>query len=159
MLNPMATLGKRLKQVRKERGLTQHDLARRVCKINPLLSTKHTTISSIERGQSEAPTILNELAIALGVTDTWLRTGRGQKESKAVTVQEIGLIVDQIREAIVGALEALDHSADDAREIAELVLEVAQDSQVDGEAPDLRYRRMITATLVRRFLQARKLQT
>lgn len=159
MLNPMATLGKRLKQVRKERGLTQHDLARRVCKINPLLSTKHTTISSIERGQSEAPTILNELAIALGVTDTWLRTGKGQKESKAVTVQEIGLLLEQFRESLIGALEATGHSSDDANEIAQLIFECAQDSQADGEAADLRYRRMISATLVRRFLQAKKLQT
>lgn len=150
------SLGKRIRQTRLERKWTQADLAQRVCKINPHLSTKDTTISSIERGQSEAPTILNELAIALGVTETWLRTGKGSKESATVTVQEIELLLEQFREALCGALEALGHSSDDAAEIAQLVFECAQDSQVDGEAHDLRYRRMISSTLVRRFLQAKK---
>jgi transcriptional regulator with XRE-family HTH domain len=71
----MSELGKRVAQVRKEHGWTQRELARRVRSVNPELETTFTTISSIEIGKSEAPTILTELAIALGVSATWLRTG------------------------------------------------------------------------------------
>ena len=65
----MATIGERLRQVRRTYKVTQVELAQRV-------GVAHSTIVRIERGQAK-PTIetVEKLATALGVEATWLAFG------------------------------------------------------------------------------------
>jgi transcriptional regulator with XRE-family HTH domain len=68
----MSDVGKRVRALRKSRGLTQVVLAKRVGVSQP-------AISDIERGDTTAmlgPT-LSELAKALGTNADWLLTGKG----------------------------------------------------------------------------------
>jgi transcriptional regulator with XRE-family HTH domain len=152
----MPQLGNRIAQARNEKGWTQAELARQVRRINPALDTKVSTISSIEIGKSQSTTILNELAIALGVSETWLRTGKGPKQAEQVSSTEVDLILEHVMEAIKASYEAI--GVPDAGELAQLVLESAQEPLVAGETPNLRERRMIVASLVRRFLLTKQSQ-
>ncbi len=68
--NVAMTIGQRLKQVRKERHLTQVELAARV-------GMKQSTLSDLELGKSAGTTNLAVVANVLGVNALWLETGRG----------------------------------------------------------------------------------
>jgi transcriptional regulator with XRE-family HTH domain len=65
----MNELGKRLRDARNARGLTQKDLARKS-------GVSQATISDIERGRNESSKELPALAMALGVSVDALVTGR-----------------------------------------------------------------------------------
>lgn len=88
--NIAMTIGQRLKQVRKERGLTQVELAARV-------GMKQSTLSDLELGKSAGTTNLAVVASVLGVNALWLETGRGERVAvvaKGLTTDEKRLIVD-----------------------------------------------------------------
>ena len=70
--NIAMTIGQRLKQVRKELGLTQIELAARV-------GLKQSTLSDLELGKSAGTTNLAVVANAIGVSALWLETGRGER--------------------------------------------------------------------------------
>lgn len=70
--NTAMTIGQRLKQVRKELGLTQMELAARV-------GLKQSTLSDLELGKSAGTTNLAVVANAIGVNALWLETGRGER--------------------------------------------------------------------------------
>ena len=59
------SLGERVRQLRKERGLSQMELAKAV-------GMRQQGIQSIEEGKSQRPRKLRELAAALGTTEEWL---------------------------------------------------------------------------------------
>ncbi|MBA2689638.1 MAG: helix-turn-helix transcriptional regulator [Burkholderiales bacterium] len=68
------TIGSRIKEVRKERGLSQVELAN-------LAGVKQSSISELERGESKQPNAANLLKISrlLGVSPDWLIHGKGRK--------------------------------------------------------------------------------
>ncbi|MEB2554076.1 helix-turn-helix domain-containing protein [Burkholderia cenocepacia] len=76
----MNTLGTRIKSARKEAGLTQVELAKKVHITQP-------TLSDLENGHTDSTSSLVELAMALGVRPEWLATGKGDRK---VIGQEIG---------------------------------------------------------------------
>lgn len=67
-------IGERIKQVRKERRLTQVALAK-------IAKVQQSTIADLERGRTEKTTSLVEIAYALGVNPAWLSSGKGRKEA------------------------------------------------------------------------------
>lgn len=149
------SLGSRVARARDDKGWSQKELARQVRRVNAALTTNYSTISSIETGKSQAPTILNELAIALGVTETWLRTGNGTKAAEQISHNEVSLILEHLREAVFASYEVVGIPPDYARELVELVFESAQEPISAGEVPQPRDRRILAASLTRRFLQSK----
>ena len=154
----METVGSRIKQARKAKGWSQPQLAAAVRAINHKLTTSHTTIASIEQNKSKTTTILNEIAIALGVTETWLRTGKGQKQPETATLTEVRIVLDHVAECVFASYEALGLPVDYARELTELVLECAQEPSVSGESPRPQDRRFLASSLTRRFLNSKHIQ-
>lgn len=75
----MNTLGTRIRSARKEAGLTQVELARKVHITQP-------TLSDLENGHTDSTSSLVELAMALGVRPEWLATGKGDRK-----IQDEGL--------------------------------------------------------------------
>lgn len=69
----MEPLSDRLKAVRYERGLSQHDLAR-------ISSVSQSTIASLENGRAKGSKFLVLIASALAVDVEWLMTGEGDRE-------------------------------------------------------------------------------
>lgn len=69
----MNTLGTRIRSARKEAGLTQVELARKVHITQP-------TLSDLENGHTDSTSSLVELAMALGVRPEWLATGKGDRK-------------------------------------------------------------------------------
>ncbi len=69
-------LGGRIKQRRKELGWSQEELAQKS-------GIGQGTISKMERTDQETTTFLVELAEALGVSATWLRTGKADTAKNA----------------------------------------------------------------------------
>lgn len=72
------TLGQRVTALRRAKNWTQKDLADAVKRLNPDFSGAQSTIQAIEGGQSKRPTIIWEIAEALGTTVDFLRFGRGE---------------------------------------------------------------------------------
>jgi transcriptional regulator with XRE-family HTH domain len=152
------SLGKRVREAREAKSWSQGQLAKEIRRINPALKTTTPTISSIETSISKSPTILNELALALGVTETWLRTGKGDRTPEKMSHAEIDLILDHVREAVFASYEAIGLPPARARELVELVFEVAQEPLGAGESPAPRDRRIVAASLTRRFLLSKQIQ-
>lgn len=73
---PQGSVGKRVRDRRKELGLSQGDLAKAAGLTQP-------TISSLERGESNTSGAIASIAHALKVSALWLETGLGEKELSA----------------------------------------------------------------------------
>jgi SOS-response transcriptional repressor LexA len=88
MAKTSGTLGGRIKQMLKERGMTQAELARRV-------GTKQQTISYIVSEDAPATTsrYATKIAAILGVNPAWLTTGEGNPGDQTVAVQVEGVTV------------------------------------------------------------------
>lgn len=71
----MMNLGGRVKQRRNQLGWSQEELAQKS-------GIGQGTISKMERTDQESTTFIVELAQALGVSATWLRTGVNEKSSR-----------------------------------------------------------------------------
>ncbi|OZI23602.1 hypothetical protein CAL26_09175 [Bordetella genomosp. 9] len=67
----MSSIGDRIREARKSKGLTQGDLAKRV-------GLSQGTIGHIEAGRNEGSRYLVRIAAVLGVRPEWLETGRGE---------------------------------------------------------------------------------
>lgn len=67
------TVGKRVQALRKERNMSQGELADKA-------GLKQPTISSLERGKSHTSGSLASIAAALGVSALWLETGLGDRD-------------------------------------------------------------------------------
>ncbi len=65
-------MGDRVRQVRKERGWTQKDLAKRA-------KVPQSSVSNLETGGHKGSPDIVEIATALGVSVYWLRNYRGPK--------------------------------------------------------------------------------
>lgn len=69
----MTAIGERLKEVRKERRMSQAELARKV-------GLRQASISDLESGKTRGTASIAKIASALNVSAMWLETGRGDKE-------------------------------------------------------------------------------
>jgi phage repressor protein C with HTH and peptisase S24 domain len=67
-----------------------------------------TAIDKIEKRDSERPRALPEIAKALGVSESWLRTGKGPKEPPAELPTEIPLIVPLLSWVSAGEMLSQD---------------------------------------------------
>ena len=70
-------VGARVEQERLAQDMTQPELAHRVRRLGGEIT--QTGIDKMEKRDSGRPRHIRELAIALGVTEEWLITGKGQK--------------------------------------------------------------------------------
>lgn len=83
----METLGKRLKEERESKSLTQKALAKKS-------GCSQTTIADIERGRNDASAKLPTIASVLGLNAYWLETGKGPKHADASsTIDADGLYI------------------------------------------------------------------
>jgi len=83
-------IGARIREIRKARGLRQHELAKRA-------GLSQTTISDLERGRNVSSTELPQLARALGVAVEELVQGKGVKpESESHLRDSLLAIWDQL---------------------------------------------------------------
>lgn len=145
---PTETLGERVAKARKEKGWGQARLAEEVNRINPSLKTPPSTISSIETNISQKPTIIVELAQALGVSERWLKTGKSIEPVPEVSSEAVS-------SALLGTFQAFGLEADDARLLAQIVLESAEEP-LSEHPDDFGFaRRVLAASATRRFLASK----
>lgn len=76
MLASMNTIGERIKEVRRLRGLSRPQLAEAA-------RIKYPTLAGIENNDQAGTTQLPQIADALGVSPKWLQTGKGPMEAPA----------------------------------------------------------------------------
>lgn len=69
----MGSIGDRIRQVRKERGLAQGELARRV-------GISQATLSQLENNTSHSTKEIAQFAAVLGVSALWLSNGKGERD-------------------------------------------------------------------------------
>ncbi|WP_312321224.1 S24 family peptidase [Stenotrophomonas sp.] len=77
----MNTVGERIKEARRLRGLTRPKLAE-------VARVKYPTLAGIENNDQAGTTQLPQIADALGVSAKWLQTGKGAMDAPAPQVDE-----------------------------------------------------------------------
>jgi len=75
--NSDMSIGKRVREARKDAGLTQQQLAAKV-------GIKQSTLSELENGESAGTGYVASMAAALGVSPLWLETGKGPRKFSEV---------------------------------------------------------------------------
>lgn len=80
----MEGLGRRVREARDAKGWTQTQLAKVVSRLG--FEVGQSAIGNIEASRTREPKCIPELAQALGVTVSWLRTGKGEKSAPAETL-------------------------------------------------------------------------
>jgi transcriptional regulator with XRE-family HTH domain len=155
----METLGGRVKRKREEKGWSQSDLALEVKRVNRSLTTRQSTIAAIEDGTSKKPTILYELARALGVSDEWLKTGKEEDYPREAT-ESTGLRnIDLIFSAVKGSYLMLGLDQDEAEALVQIVREVCEEPPTPSASDDLQTsRRILAESATRRFLKSKPIQ-
>lgn len=78
MLAAMNTVGDRIKEARRVRGMSRPELAEAA-------RVKYPTLAGIENNDQAGTTQLPQIAEALGVSPKWLQTGRGPMEGAAAS--------------------------------------------------------------------------
>lgn len=81
MLASMNTIGERIKEARRMRGLSRPQLAEAA-------RIKYPTLAGIENNDQAGTTQLPQIADALGVSPKWLQTGKGSMEAPAPQVDD-----------------------------------------------------------------------
>jgi transcriptional regulator with XRE-family HTH domain len=163
------TLGQRIAELRRDKNMTQKDLADAVSRINPDFGGAQSTIQAIEGGQSKKPTILYEIAKVLGTTVEYLRSGKDDNIQSAFTVKNKYVkdernteaksksdidLVSKLLAAVHGSYLMLGLTEEQAGALSELVLEVAEEPPIPGVGEDgLQSRRLLAASATRRFLK------
>lgn len=84
------TLGERIKKVRRETDLTQHDFGRRI-------GIKPNSISLIESGNRNASEqVILSICREFNVNEAWLRTGAGEMFVKQAEKDELAAAVERL---------------------------------------------------------------
>lgn len=73
-MNPMETIGDRVKRLRKAKGVERKDLARDS-------GLSYTMVSDLESGKARSTTKLHRIAAVLGVDVRYLETGKGVQDA------------------------------------------------------------------------------
>lgn len=155
----MDNLGARVKRKRDEKGWSQTDLASEVKRINRSLTTRQSSIAAIEDGTSKKPTILYELAKALGVSEEWLKTGKEPTKDASSTETHASPDYDLIFAAVKGSYRMLGLDQDEADELVTLVREVCEDPLTPSATDDpISSRRILAESATRKFLKSKPIQ-
>lgn len=77
----MESIGNRVRKEREAQGLSRTELCRRV----PI---GYSTLAELENGGMQTSTKLHKIAAALGVTLSWLETGKGDKYPPKATIAD-----------------------------------------------------------------------
>lgn len=86
----MGNVGNRIKQLRKELGITQEEFSRRI-------GVKRNTIANYELGRNDpVDSVLSLICREYGVREEWLRTGEGDMYKKLSRNEEIARMVHTI---------------------------------------------------------------
>ena len=114
-------IGNRIKEARKEKGLTQKALA-------DSIGMAQATLSQLETGSSAGSTLLASIATKLGVRALWLETGKGPRKEEQTIIdyeetalshtQEKGLAVREESRVTYNATPSVSLMYVTAREIA-----------------------------------------
>lgn len=84
----------RIKQIRKEKGLTQTEFGERI-------GVKGNTITNYETGlRNPTEAVLLSICREFSINETWLRTGEGEMFKKRTRNQEIADFVNDIMEDV-----------------------------------------------------------
>lgn len=152
----METLGDRVARKRDEKHWSQGQLAAEVRRINPTLKTRQSTIGAIERNESKKPTILYELAKALGVSEKWLKTGRGPETQHQEPEINLAELLDHIFATVEGTYIELGFDPEAAAELAETVRELALEPLSASSNRDFELaRRVLGESAARKFLKSK----
>lgn len=91
----METVGERVRREREAQGMSRDELGRRIGK-------KYSYIAELERPEGmKGSTKLHSIAQALGVSASWLETGKGSKSPSSPSVRLTGtIILAAYREAV-----------------------------------------------------------
>lgn len=156
----MESLGKRVRRMRDEKGWSQTELALEVRRVNRALTTRQSTIAAIEDGTSKKPTILYELAKALGTSEEWLKTGRdSSKETEPSSNVSPFDVAELVFETVKGSYQMLGLSKGEADELSQLLRELCEEPLTPSGSEDpLTARRILAESLTRKFLKSKHVQ-
>lgn len=124
----MSTLAERIKEVRKNAGLTQQKFAERI-------GAKQNTVAQYEIGRN-APIdpVITAICKEFGCNEVWLRTGEGepfQEESRQEQIMRFAVQTvkgsDEFKKAFVSMLAKLD--ADDWDALAKIFNKLAGETK------------------------------
>ncbi len=85
----MLSVNERIRQVRKDNGLTQDEFASR-------LGLKRNSIAMIEAGRATSDQTIFAICREFGVNETWLRTGAGEMKASKSRGEEMGEMVKSL---------------------------------------------------------------
>lgn len=97
---PMDTIGQRIRNMRRDLGISRKTLAKDV-------KIAYTTLSDLELGESKSTTALHRIAERLGVNANWLESGKGPREADTPGIQEEAAQYEQASPAELSAALAL----------------------------------------------------
>lgn len=104
MTTAAGSLGQRIKQMLRERGMTQAELAR-------MVGTKQQTISYIVSDSNPGKTsrYATKIAEVLGVNPAWLASGSGDAHDPTVPIQIEGVFVQSVQVPVLLSAEVPAH--------------------------------------------------
>jgi len=97
------SIGSRIREARKARGISQKELADKI-------GIRQPSLSQLETGESQGTTYLARIASVLGVNPLWLETGKGARD--AIELNSVG----------AGSAGSLNMSAETAKELQLLMV-------------------------------------
>ena len=83
------SINERIRQVRKDNGLTQDEFASR-------LGLKRNSVAMIEAGRATSDQTIYAICREFGVNETWLRTGVGEMTASKSRSQEMAELVGSL---------------------------------------------------------------
>lgn len=102
----MDTIGSRIKLVRLELGMTQTALAKAA-------DVHQSSVSGIEGDKLTNTFALSEIAKALGVYETWLKSGKGPKYTNPITDRLLSIaptLSVEVQQQLLNLADMLDKS-------------------------------------------------
>ncbi|MBM2884882.1 helix-turn-helix transcriptional regulator [Chromobacterium phragmitis] len=117
----MNTVGERLRFIRKQRKLSQAQLAQRA-------GVGTSTIGSLECGKSRSSTLLPQIAVAVRANPIWLASGKGQMEPVANSNQGAYAHADSREEL---ALQIAEKGLPEALKLVRRILNLLDETNSD----------------------------
>lgn len=127
------TIGERIKQIRKAKGLTQQKFA-------DAIGLKQNTIATYEMGRNiPLSPVITSICREFHINETWLRTGEGDMDRPVNRSQEISDFMGQLlqgenddfRRRFIHALSRL--SEDEWVLLESVALKLAEDTKKEGQ--------------------------
>lgn len=129
------TIGERIKEARKQKGLTQAALAEKV-------TLKRNTIANYEIGLIEpSARSISAIADVLGLNEEWLKTGEGEAYKKLSPDEELSVILQKVMMGndltIKAIIKAYWHMPEEAKRLLrKAIIDIADQIKNDqSESP------------------------